>query len=84
MRGLQWHNFRNVDGVYNKDISDDPNKMIELNAYLDFLKDKDAKKVHNIFLRYRTLDLQNPRNKETRMDEVAKELDDLTKSKGKK
>ena len=39
LRGLNWHNFRNLDGVYHKDILTDINKMEELNFYLDFVKE---------------------------------------------
>ena len=84
LRGLGWHNFRNLDGVYHKDISDDPHKMEELNYYLEFLKGKDSKVVHKIFMDYKMIDLSNPVHKEAKMKLVAEKLDELTKSKGKK
>ena len=83
LRGLGWYNFRNVDGVLHPDITDDPNKMLEVNFYLDYIKDKDKDKVHKILEKYRLTDLSNPSNKEAKMDEIAKGLDELEKVKAK-
>ena len=84
MRGLGWHNSSNLDGVYHKDVAEDPNKMDEVNFYLDFVKVRDAKKVHKLFLKYRTLDLSNPPNKNSKMQDVAVELESLSVKAGKK
>ena len=79
IRGLKWYNYRNLDGVLNPDVAEDPNKMIEVNAYLDFVEGKDADKIHKIFERYRLIDLANPRHKEGKMDAVAAELESVGK-----
>jgi len=77
LRGLKWHNFRNLDGVYHKDIADDPNKMDEVNFYLDFIKTRDANKVHKILQRYMVVDLSCPQHRDAKMERIAKELDEL-------
>ena len=83
LRGLKWHKFRDVDGVYHKDILADPHKMEEINFYLDFIKTRDAKKVHKIFENIVLYDLNN---KQTLLEQEAGKLLKLeeTKSKGKK
>ena len=88
IRGLNWYNFRNVEGVLNPDIADDPNKMLEVNFYLDFIKGKDKDKVYKVLEKYRLIDLSNPKHKEGKMAIVAQELEELetvkeTKSKEK-
>jgi len=86
LRGAWWHKFRNVEGVYHKDIADDPHKMEQVNFYLEFIKSRDANAVNKILERYRLIDLSNPRHKEAKMDVVAARLDELkqtTKSKSK-
>ena len=35
LRGMKWHNMRNLDGVLPKPIATDPNKMLEVNYYLE-------------------------------------------------
>ena len=77
MRGLAWYNFRNLDDVINPDIAADPNKMIEVNYYLDCVKTRDKDAVHKIFERYRLIDLKSPKDKDARMKLVAAELDKL-------
>lgn len=37
-RGKQYHAMRNVDGVYSNGVINNPNKMEELNEYLDSIK----------------------------------------------
>ena len=59
LRGLKWHNFRNLDGVYHKDILGDVHKTEELNFYLNFVKVRDAKAVHKILERVMIADLSN-------------------------
>ena len=83
LRGLKWHNFRNLDGVYHIDITSNPHKMEELNIYLDFLKTRDAKKVHKILEKIMVFDLSNKPN---HMAEEAKKLldEDLMKEPEKK
>ena len=73
LRGLKWHNFRNIEGVYHPDITSDPHKMEELNFYLDFIKVRDAKKVYKILEKIMIFDLNN---KPKLLDEVAKKLND--------
>ncbi len=45
-RGLKWyvHN-RDLDGVLKPVIANDSNKMLDVNFYLDYVKDKDKGKV---------------------------------------
>ena len=62
LRGLKWHNFRNVNGEYPKDISNDPHKMDEINFYKDFIKVRDAGKVHAILEQIMIYDLSNKPN----------------------
>ena len=81
IRGLNWYNFRNIDGVLHPDIASDPNKMIEVDFYLDFIKVNDKDKLYKILEEYRLIDLSNPRNKEARMKVVAGKLDKLEKAK---
>lgn len=86
LRGLKWHKFRDVDGVYPEDISADTHKMEEIEFYLEFVNARDSKKVHQIMEKIMLLDLSN---KPTLMSKKAKELDNpelliTTKSKGKK
>ncbi len=50
LRGLKWYSWRNVDGELPKDISEDENKMCDVNYYLDFIKGKDVKRVNKILL----------------------------------
>ncbi len=59
LRGLKWHNFRNIEGKYSPDVASDPNKMEEINFYLDFVKNKDTKKVSKILEQVRLCDLSN-------------------------
>lgn len=82
LRGLQWHNFRNLEGEYHTDITEDPHKMEELNFYLNFLKGKDNKKVHKLLEELHLLDLKN---KPAQMKELSKKLTDteFLKSNGK-
>lgn len=83
LRGLKWHKFRNVDGKYDKEIKDSPHKMEEIEFYLDFIKVRDAKKVHEVLEQVMLLDLNG---RETQRAEEAKKLETLqsTKSKEKK
>ena len=73
LRGLKWHNFRNIDGIYSKDITEDPHKMEELEFYLDFIKDKDAKAVYKILEKVMIYDLSN---RPAEMEKEAKKLND--------
>ena len=86
LRGLKWYNFRNLEGEFPEEISKDSNKMEEMQFYLDFVKIRDAKKVHEILEQVMYFDLSN---KPVFMENEAKKLEseDLlikTKSKGKK
>ena len=83
LRGLKWHNFRNLDGKYPIEVSAHPHKMKELNFYLDFVKVRDSVKVHKILEKVMLYDLQNKPN---HMIEEAKKLIDegLMKSPEKK
>ena len=74
-RGLKWYGFRNLEGVLHPDIADDPNKMKEVNFYLEFIKDKNKNKVHKIFEKWIFTDLHNPSHKNAKMEEIAKGLD---------
>ena len=78
LRGLKWHNHRNLDGVYNPDILSDPHKMEELNFYLDYVKTRDADKVHKILEKVMLMDLSN---KPALKDLEAAKLELLPKSK---
>ena len=73
LRGLKWHNFRNLDGIYSNDILKDPNKMEELNFYLDFIKTRDAKLVYKILEKVMIFDLSN---KGAEMEKEAEKLND--------
>ena len=54
-RGLKWwmHN-RDLDGVLKPMISEDANKMLDVNFYLDYCKDKNQDKIniaiHQVYL----------------------------------
>ena len=77
LRGLKWHNFRNLEGIYHPDILENTHKMEEIKVYLDFIKQHDPKKVGKLLEKYMHIDLSNPRNKEIQMDTVAKEIQDI-------
>ena len=81
IRGLRWHKYRNAEGVYKPDIADDPNKMVEVNYYLDFVKTRDEKAVSKIFEKYILTDLSNPKDKNIKMDIIAEKLNDLKEGK---
>ena len=81
IRGLRWHKYRNAEGVYKPDIANDPNKMVEVNYYLDFVKTRDEKAVSKIFEKYILTDLSNPKDKNIKMDIIAKKLDDIKEGK---
>lgn len=53
LRGLKWYSWRDVEGELPKDISDDINKMNDVNYYLDFIKGKDIKEVNKVLLNVR-------------------------------
>ena len=42
-RGAKWYRFRDADGVLNKDVSEDPNKMSDVNYYLENSKKPEVK-----------------------------------------
>ena len=75
LRGLKWHNFRNLEGTYHKDIRNDPHKMDEVNFYLYYVKNHDTKAISNVLEEYMIADLKNV--KENIMIEIAKKLDDI-------
>ena len=50
LRGLKWYSWRDVDGVLPKDISEDEDKMVDIDYYLEFVKGKDIKAVNKILL----------------------------------
>ena len=74
LRGLKWYNFRNLDGVYPDDVTATPHKMEELSFYLDFVKIRDATKVHEILEQVMILDLSN---KPALMKQEGKKLEEL-------
>ena len=76
LRGLKWHNFRNIEGEYHTDIAEDPHKMEEVNFYLNFLKGKDEKEVHKLLEKLHLLDLKN---RPAQMAELAKKLLEFSK-----
>ena len=73
LRGLKWHKHRNLEGIYHKDILANPHKMEELKFYLDFIKTRDAGKVHKILHKVVILDMNS---KQALMDQEAKKLED--------
>ena len=73
LRGLKWHNFRNLDGIYSKDIQRDPHKIEELEFYLEFIKTRDAKAVHKILEKIMIFDLSN---RPAEMEKEAEKLND--------
>lgn len=86
LRGLGWHKHRNADGIYEKDVADDPHKMEEVSFYLAFIKDRDANAVHKLMEKYMLMDLGRPRNAEAKMMLISQKVTDLptkTKSKSK-
>ena len=50
-RGMKWDYARDARGKLPADITNDVNKMGELNFYLDFIKGKDQSKVFDILKR---------------------------------
>jgi|TARA_R100000501_G_C2628714_1_gene123033 hypothetical protein len=72
LRGLKWHRFRNIEGVYHEDIANHPHKMNEVNHYLAFVQERDAKKVHQILEKVVLHDLNG---RELLRAEVAKRLE---------
>ena len=44
-RGRKWYNQRNNKGELPEGIVKDANKMADVNTYLEYIKDKDEKKV---------------------------------------
>ena len=84
LRGLAWYKNRSAhtekgfekykELFLPEDILNDPHKMEEMEFYLDFVKQRDEKKVHKILEKVRLFDLMaKPRN----MTEAAKELETL-------
>ena len=81
LRGLKWHNFRNVDGVYDPNIKSDPHKMGELQLYLDFVKDRDTKQVHKILEKIMLCDLMNKPKAKSEEEKKLLELKEVKKGK---
>lgn len=50
LRGLKWYSWRDVDGILPKEISEDENKMIDVDYYVEFVEGKDVKAVNKILL----------------------------------
>ena len=53
LRGLKWYSHRDIDGILPKVISEDENKMCDVDYYLEFIKGKDVKSVNKILLNVR-------------------------------
>ena len=51
-RGLKWYGFRNLDGELAPEVSEDPAKMLEVNAYLNFMKGKGGNYKDNKIFRH--------------------------------
>ena len=74
LRGLKWFKFKNIDGVYPDEITINSHKMEEMKFYSDFVKIRDANKVHKILEKIMLSDLAN--KPITMMEEAKKLLDD--------
>ena len=76
-RGLKWWlNNRDLDGVLRPDISDDSDKMLNVNYYLEYVKDKDQEAI-NLAL-YQMSQLHHaPNGKKSKLFiDLKKKLDD--------
>ena len=47
LRGLKWYSWRDIDGKLPNEISNDINKMTDVEYYTDFIKDKDKCKEYH-------------------------------------
>ena len=91
-RGLKWWmNNRDLDGVLKDFISQDANKMLDVNYYLDYVKDKDKEKVNLALYQMAELHHAEGGKKSQLFRDLKKKLDDgdfkvkeETKSKEKK
>jgi len=45
LRGKIWYEKRDRDGNMPKGITDDPNKMLDVNNYLESIKEKEVKEI---------------------------------------
>ena len=85
-----WFNNRDRDGVLKPVIAEDYDKMIDINYYLDYTKDKDKSKVDLVLYQMFLLNRAAGGRKSTLFKELKAKLNDSnfgikeTKSKGKK
>lgn len=63
-RGMKWYGFRNVDGNLPAEISEEPNKMKDVNYFLEHCKGKDIKKVSGALLKLRWVRKNNVEHKD--------------------
>ena len=45
-RGKKWYAHRNVEGVLHPEVANDPNKMVDVDYYLDFENKRKEAKEH--------------------------------------
>ena len=86
-RGAKWFNLnKDVEGNLKQHITDDADKMVDVNLYLKQTEGKDRKKVDNMIMELTALGHAPNGKKSKRYAELKKYLTDLqlTKSKGKK
>ncbi len=76
-RGLKWWlNNRDLDGVLKDFISKDADKMIDINYYLDYVKDKNKDKVNLALFQMAELHHAEGGRKSQLFRDVKKKLDD--------
>lgn len=75
IRGYKWSLTKTADGSYAKGVEENETRMADLQAYLDFVANRDKDKVHKILLNLRRQS-RTPKVKTM----VVKELKDMLKS----
>lgn len=54
-RGLKFYSLRNADGELPKEVTENDERMEDINFYLNFIKDKNKKNVDKMLLNIRHL-----------------------------